>query len=50
MTAPSPGPALERGIHPLHLLLLIATAVLAFPLVVYLIFILAFMLLPGGMD
>jgi hypothetical protein len=50
MTAPQSNTALKRGIHSLHLLLLIASAVLAFPLALYLIFIFAFMLLPGSVD
>jgi hypothetical protein len=50
MTAPQSVPQLKRGIHPLHLLLLIASAVLAFPLVIYLLFMFAFFLIPGGMD
>jgi hypothetical protein len=51
MAAPEdPNPPLNRGIHPLHLLLLIACAVLAFPLVLYLLFIFAFILMPGGFD
>jgi hypothetical protein len=43
-------PPLDRGIHPLHLFFLIACAVLAFPIVLYLLFIFAFMLMPGGFD
>jgi len=46
----SPEPTLKRGIHPLHLFLLIVSAALAFPLVIYLLFIFTFMLMPGGMD
>jgi hypothetical protein len=41
---------LDRGIHPLHLMLIIGAAVLAFPIVLHLFFIFAFMLMPGGFD
>jgi hypothetical protein len=43
-------PPLKRGIHPLHLFLLIACAALAFPILLYLLFIFTFMLMPGGFD
>ena len=53
-TNPSPPqdqiPLLRRGIHPLHLFFLIACAVLAFPIVLYLLFIFVFLLMPGGFD
>ena len=50
MTAPESDPPLQRGIHPLHLFILIACAALVFPIVLYLLFIFAFMLMPGGFD
>jgi hypothetical protein len=43
-------PPLKRGIHPLHLIFLIGCAALAFPLAVYLVLMLAFLLMPGSMD
>ena len=50
MIAPESNPPLARGIHPLHLFLLIACAALAFPIVLYLLFIFAIILMPGGFD
>ena len=51
MDAPQePNPPLKRGIHPLHLVVLIAAAALAFPVLLYLFFVFAFMLMPGSMD
>jgi hypothetical protein len=39
-----------RGIHPLHLMFLIAGMVLVFPLLLYMLFAVVFLLVPGGMD
>lgn len=50
MTAPESDPPLKRGIHSLHLFLLIACAAMTFPILLYLLFILAFVLMPGGFD
>lgn len=43
-------PPLRRGIHPLHLFVLIAGAALTFPVLLYLLVIFAFALMPGGFD
>ena len=50
MAAPEPDAPLDRGIHPLRLLLLIAIATLSAPVVLYLLLLLAFALMPGGFD
>jgi hypothetical protein len=43
-------PPIERGIRPLHLLLIIGVAVMTFPILLYLLFIFVFMLMPGSFD
>jgi hypothetical protein len=50
MIAPHPARPRERYIHPLLLILLIVLAVLAFPVLVYGVFVAAMVLMPGGMD
>lgn len=51
MLAPhNPNPPLKRDMHPLQIMLLIVSVVLAFPLLIYLLFIFAFLLMPGGFD
>jgi hypothetical protein len=43
-------PSLDRGIHPLHLLALIAGAALAGPVMLYALFLVLHLLVPGGLD
>ena len=45
-----PSPALDRGIHPLHLLAFVAAAALAGPVMLYALFLVLFLLIPGGLD
>ena len=40
----------DRGIRPIHLMLIIGAAAMTFPILIYLFFISAFMLMPGGFD
>ena len=50
MQQQTPATSLDRGIHPLHLFALIAAAALAGPIILYSLFLLLFLLMPGGLD
>jgi hypothetical protein len=50
MAGPESDAPLDRGIHPLRLLFLIALATLSVPVLLYLFLLLAFSLMPGGFD
>ena len=43
-------PPLDRGIHPVHLPLIIVAAAMTFPILLYLLFIFTFVLMPGSFD
>jgi hypothetical protein len=45
-----PAPSLDRGIHPLRLLVFVASAALCGPVILYLALLILFWLMPGGID